>query len=612
MCDPVAEVEPNPAKDAQMRQRIARLGVLAILLAVLPNAKYGGEAGSAPSNGVCFYAAAPELTKAPSTGYGFIQLLPVGGPQAGQKDLIFGYGSWNDAPTGDGVVNWDKGHYWDWKICYPVTPAKYNAIATFIREQIRTPDRYDLMSGNCIQWIQEVADIANVKLPSARPTAHTNLALKDPETFARSLKAIGDGGTYAGGIVHENSQVVMLQKSDGPPPLIPDQCSYAGTEAAAFRDPDGLAAELNRQAHDLRLGPEFVGVGHSLVVQLQNVSVEDAIVAVDFGDGSFLEQQTSNPHVYPTPGAFTVTVVVVGPRAVDRFSFLARVSVAGGSASKSIAVPTDPPPVPFPAVAVAYCPESLDGPGACGHSGIDNPGEYSYVNTHYYHALADEGALPDERYFNETGFRVDNDTIWDYFNERGGLDVFGYPISRTFTFQGLTVQFFQRRVVEVDAHGQPRFLNVLGPGFLGSYSYFNGATLPRVDPTVVATAPNPLDALGILAFVGAHAPDRFQGMPVNFGQGFLKTVAPAIGLSLHRDANWWRGLDLNLWGLPTSAPVVDPNNHSFVYLRFQQGIMQYDASCHCTQSVLLGDFLKSVMTGQGLPDDLRREAQGSP
>jgi hypothetical protein len=95
----------------------------------------------------------------------------------------------------------------------------------------------------------------------------------------------------------------------------------------------------------------------------------------------------------------------------------------------------------------------------------------------------------DNRYFSETGFRIDNDTIWDYFNRRGGVVAFGYPISRTFLFQGFPVQFFQ------------------------------------------------------------------------------------------------------LWGIPTSQPTFDPNNHSFVYLRFQRGITMYDAGCNCTRGVLLlGDI----------------------
>jgi hypothetical protein len=38
----------------------------------------------------------------------------------------------------------------------------------------------------------------------------------------------------------------------------------------------------------------------------------------------------------------------------------------------------------------------------------------------------------------------------------------------------------------------------------------------------------------------------------------------------------------------------------------------YDASCTCTQGILLADYLKDVLTGQNLPADLAQEAANSP
>jgi len=69
---------------------------------------------------------------------------------------------------------------------------------------------------------------------------------------------------------------------------------------------------------------------------------------------------------------------------------------------------------------------------------------------------------------------------------------------------------------------------------------------------------------------------------------------------------------LEIWGVPTSAPALDPTNHSFVYLRWQRGVMQYDAGCNCTQGVLLADYLKAILTGKNLPADLAAEAAASP
>lgn len=40
----------------------------------------------------------------------------------------------------------------------------------------------------------------------------------------------------------------------------------------------------------------------------------------------------------------------------------------------------------------------------------------------------------DNRNFPQTGYRIDNDLIWNYFQARGGVNTFGYPVSRTFPF----------------------------------------------------------------------------------------------------------------------------------------------------------------------------------
>jgi N-acetylneuraminic acid mutarotase len=217
----------------------------------------------------------------------------------------------------------------------------------------------------------------------------------------------------------------------------------------------------------------------------------------------------------------------------------------------------------------------------------------------------------DNRYFPQTGFRIDNDVIWDYFNRRGGVNTFGYPVSRTFLFQGFQVQFFQRRIVQLGPDGHARLLNVLDPGLL-PYTSFNFATVPAFDPALVATAPAPTNAPAVLAWVQAHAPDRFNGMPVNFYQTFQNTVPFSVAFPNGGNSSLLAGIDLEMWGIPTSAPMPDPHNHDFVYLRFQRGIMMFDTRCACTQGMLLADYLKSILAGQNLPADLAQEAQNSP
>src|SRR5262249_37249056 len=133
----------------------------------------------------------------------------------------------------------------------------------------------------------------------------------------------------------------------------------------------------------------------------------------------------------------------------------------------------------------------------------------------------------DARYFVETRFRIDNDSIWGYFNARGGVDAFGFPVSRTFTFLGCTSQIMQRQVAQVCSDGQPRLINVLDPEIF-PYTQVNGSTFPGPDPTVKSNTPqvsSPTYATDILDFVRANAPDTFAGQPVGFGRTFFGSVS---------------------------------------------------------------------------------------
>jgi hypothetical protein len=225
-------------------------------------------------------------------------------------------------------------------------------------------------------------------------------------------------------------------------------------------------------------------------------------------------------------------------------------------------------------------------------------------------ALAHDG-----RYFSQTGYRVDNDAFWSYFQARGGVATFGYPVSRTFTLLGFTTQLFQRQAMQLAPDGSVRLLNLLDPGLL-SYTRFNGSQFPAADPAVTAKAPAAGSAgyaKAVVQFVQAMAPDLWQGHATNYFQTFQSTVKlsqafPGGGGS----AGLLPLLNLEVWGLPTSSPVVDPHNHNFVYQRFQRGVMHYDAGCNCTQGILFGDYLKEVITGQNLPADLASEVEGSP
>ncbi len=221
----------------------------------------------------------------------------------------------------------------------------------------------------------------------------------------------------------------------------------------------------------------------------------------------------------------------------------------------------------------------------------------------------------DPRLFADTGFRVDNDAFWTYFQRRGGVRTFGYPVSQAFPFKGCTSQFFQRLIMQQCGSNGVGTLNLLDQGLM-PYSRINGSTFPVSDASIQSGAPAPSDpdyGSKVAAFIQQNVTDTFQGEPVNFLSTFTSTVSSAEAFP---DGDGSPGLlllvNLEMWGFPTSPPQRDPNNSNFIYQRFQRGIMHYDRSCGCTQGLLLADYLKGLITGQNVPGDLAQQAQGNP
>jgi hypothetical protein len=220
----------------------------------------------------------------------------------------------------------------------------------------------------------------------------------------------------------------------------------------------------------------------------------------------------------------------------------------------------------------------------------------------------------DPRYFAATGYRIDNDAFWNFFQGRGGVRTFGYPVSRQFKLVGFQVQIYQRLVMQLQSDGSVQTLNLLDPGLM-PYTRINGSTYPAPDPAVVSATP-PVSApdynTAIIAFTQQVAPNTFEGQPVNFYQTFSTTVSCEDAFPNQPcQENLLPGLNLQIWGAPTSNPTYDPTNRNFIYQRFQRSIMHYDASCQCTQGLLLADYFKSIITGQNLPPDLDVEARSS-
>jgi hypothetical protein len=232
-------------------------------------------------------------------------------------------------------------------------------------------------------------------------------------------------------------------------------------------------------------------------------------------------------------------------------------------------------------------------------------------------APAAQAQATDERFFQQTGFRVDNDAIWGYFNQRGGVEAFGYPISRTFRFLGFQSQFFQRKLVQVAPDGSARLMNVLDPGLMGFATSINFSPIPAHDEALARSAPTPDSpdyGTAIVEFTRQNAPESVDGKPVGFFSTFQGTVTCQIAFPNQPCQEGLLPLmNLEMWGVVTSRPVVDPNNNNFVYLRFQRGVMHFqgtdDAGRPIIGGTLLGEQFKSLLTGQGLPADLEQQAR---
>jgi len=198
----------------------------------------------------------------------------------------------------------------------------------------------------------------------------------------------------------------------------------------------------------------------------------------------------------------------------------------------------------------------------------------------------------DERYFSQTGYRIDDDEAWNFFNQYGGVSTFGYPTSRMMTFLGCPVQMFQRQIIQVCQGQGAALINMLDPEIF-PYTQVNGSTFPGPDATLKNNTPqvdSPGYATDISSFINQNVPDSFNGQPVNFLQTFN-----ALG-------------GLTIWGAPISNPAVDPANSNFIYQRFQRGVMHYIAGTG-TESVLLADYLKAIMTNQNVPPDLLQQSR---
>jgi hypothetical protein len=209
------------------------------------------------------------------------------------------------------------------------------------------------------------------------------------------------------------------------------------------------------------------------------------------------------------------------------------------------------------------------------------------------------GVVHDAQYYVQTGFRVDDQAV-SFFQSRGAVDTFGYPISRLFTFLGCPVQMYQRLIIQLCPGAGPQLINLLDPDIF-PYTRVNGSVFPTPDDQLKARTPavGSPDYANILSFIQTNTPDTVNGQPVNFWQTFMA-----------------RG-GLEILGAPISNPQSDPTNSSFIYMRFQRVILHFHPTTGggtITEPLLLADYLKQIILGPSapsLPQDLSQQASGS-
>jgi hypothetical protein len=217
--------------------------------------------------------------------------------------------------------------------------------------------------------------------------------------------------------------------------------------------------------------------------------------------------------------------------------------------------------------------------------------------------------------YQETGFCIDNPIFQDYFRLRGGTRILGYPVSRSFTLEGNQVQFFQRVVLQISGTSVNR-LNVLDQDVMPMI-HANGSTFPAPDTSLGGSGAlpppsSPDYADKVIDFVRTYAPNEWNGKPTGFFDLFSSTVPVDIAFPGQTpNPGLVTLLNLEIWGVPTSQPTPDPANPSFIYQRFQRGIMHYRAEQNVTEGILVADYLKSVITNRNLPPDLAEDMRNS-
>ena len=322
-----------------LRRAVAAAVVLGALLAVA----YPAAASASPR--LCFYTEDRQVIGGSLSGHAFVQLLPDSGPQAGRRDLVYGFSAKHTALaiTGSpGVVSSNATHAWNWKLCEIVTVQSYDAAAGRIARDEKDPPEYALFKFNCTNWIFRIAAKAFVTLPSANSLGKDFF---DPEVLGGRLKEMwveqGSRNIPGGKVFRNSNHVTPTNATDPPSPFATD--SYSDLALDAFTNPVALARQLEMAVAQRRLSLVRVGVGRDLIVSLQGINVHEAITQVKFGDGAHSIQRSAFAHAYRRAGDYRLRGIALGHSTVFRFSFMVKVG-QGGAQRTTVVVPNLTPP----------------------------------------------------------------------------------------------------------------------------------------------------------------------------------------------------------------------------------------------------------------------------
>jgi hypothetical protein len=327
---------------------LPRLLAIVLLLGSLLAIAYPASAAASPR--MCFYTEDRQVIGGSLSGHAFVQLLPDSGPQAGKRDLVYGFSAKHTALAitgGPGIITSNATHAWNWKLCETVSQHSYNAAAGRIASDEKNPPEYALFKFNCTNWIFRIAAKAFVTLPSAKALGSETFF--DPEVLGGKLKDMwveqGSRNIPGGKVFRNSGNLSPTDAADPPSPFATN--SYTDLALDAFSNPVALAHNLEMAVAQRRLSALRVGVGHDLVVSLRGVDPDEAITQVRFGDNAHSLQRSTFTHAYLRAGSYRVHGIAIAHSTVFSFSFTVTAG-GGGSARTTIVVPNLRPPRPTP------------------------------------------------------------------------------------------------------------------------------------------------------------------------------------------------------------------------------------------------------------------------